>query len=195
MRILKLTAVSCSPAIATVYSNRKNKELYFNVKHGSQGSDLWAYSCELNKDYFKPDSASAELKMDADNYVIIPVKKNGQLVTDKKDNTLYMVTIDHNQNHKHDLLLFWEIPNVNYTKVEYKLSGMVNCIGTGWSGKERGNICFKSPAPVLEVYGNAVLEWSAIDQDGNSLKQTISIVNGNVEVKPIECTLLNKKGE
>lgn len=195
MRVLKLTAVTSSPAIATVYNNRRNKELYFNIKHGSQGTELWAYSCELSKDFFAPETPSAELKLDQDNYVLIPVKKNGDLVKDKKGNALYMLTVDHNHNHRRDLLLFWEIPNVNYTDVGYSISGMANEIGKGWSGKDRGEYIFKSPAPVLEVYGDAVLEWHAQNKAGDTFKQTINIVNGNVEVKPVITTLAPIKKE
>lgn len=189
MRIIKLTGINSSPAIATVHRNHKSDNMYFNIKHGSQGENLWVYSCELNKSHFAPSALADELKLDNDNYVIIPVKKNGSVVKDKKDNTLYMITIDHNQNHKQDMLIFWEIPNVNYTEVTYKITGMANDIGHGWSGKERGEICFKSPAPVIEIYGNATLEWSGLDRDGNNIKQTITVINGAINIKPIETLL------
>lgn len=195
MRVQTLTAVTSSAAIATVYNNRRNKALYFNIKHGSQGTELWAYSCELSKDYFIPELPSDELKLDQDNYVLIPVKKNGSVVKDKKGNALYMLTVDHNHNHRRDLLLFWEIPNVNYIDVTYSISGMANEIGKGWSGKDRGEYVFKSPAPVLEVYGDAMLEWSAKNKNGDTFKQTISIINGNVEVKPVITVLAPNKKE
>lgn len=173
MKILKLTGTDIGPATAIVYKNKKTEVSYFNIKHGSNGENLWTYRFGLSKTYFSPESEDEILALTEDNYVIKPIKKDKLELKDGKGNIKYAVTKDHMENHRKDVVLFWEIPNKNYTDVTYEISGKCIELGKGISGKERENISYISPAPVLEIIGDVVLVWRAVDAEDRKIEQTI----------------------
>lgn len=174
MKIMKLTSMTIAAAVAVVHANKSKNRRYFNIRHGSSGKDLWVYVCGLDVNYFSPKNTSDALTLDADNYILTPVIRRKEPVKDIKDNVIYNITIDNMIHHKKDYLVFWEIPNKNYTTVTYTINGKCSEIGKGITGKERNDKIYSSPAPVLEIYGSCSLYWEGIDEAGNKDFQTIT---------------------
>lgn len=166
MKILLLRDNIVSPATAIVRKNKTANKLYFYIPHGTRLPGLFAYNMGVNYKDFAPKNENEELKLDGNNYIILPVRKDDKIVTDSNNNTIYYVAKDYNTSHSDDIILFWEIPNKKYTDVEFKVSGEVEVIAKGFSGKQRGTELYKSPAPVLEIYGDCQFEWSGKSDTG-----------------------------
>ena len=182
MKFMKLTAVKVEPVVAKIYYHKKNDKKYYNVKHGSNKStnnsnELWSYSFGLSKNDFPVTDGIPELLLSEDDYIISTVKKDGEIIKDRKGNVLYNISKDDNCMHKKDIILLWEIPNRNYTDVIYTTEGVCNILGEGVSGKERGDVMYCSPAPVIEILGDVTLTWNGVHNlDGvvNRVSQTIA---------------------
>lgn len=164
MRILTLTSEGIKPAVATVFKDKDKS--HYNIKHGSRGKDTHVLSYGLDKTFFDPvklDQSTYELK--DDNYILIPIKKDGIQVKDRNGNCLYSISIDNVRNHKKDAILILEIPNNNYTEVNFTTTGNVSVLGQGIIGKTRSDKLYSSPAPILEIYGDCVLTWTGKNGD------------------------------
>ena len=187
MKIVKLTWLSVESAKAQVYTSKKNGSMYFNIKHGSSGKQFGYWLARVSPRVSKPNEISEELILDKDNYVLRPTHRDDNVLTDKLGNVIYTIDIDYSTIHNRDLIVLWEIPNKNYTKVEYFVEGDVNIIGKATSGKDRGDKVYKSPAPVLEVYGDCVLSWLADNTEGVRIKQKVfyDYANGSWDITPI----------
>lgn len=195
--IRKLTAFITEPVVAKVYFHKKNSKQYYNVKHGSSSknanndSDLWSYSFGLAKNHFPVQDDVPELLLEGDDYIITTVKVNGESIKDKKGNVLYNISKDDNDVHKKDIILLWEIPNKNYIDVKYVAEGTCTILGEGISGKERGDVIYSSPAPVIEILGDVTLTWSGRYFDNNNGYKKVSQVikynyaNNSWDIKPI----------
>jgi len=171
MKIVKLTGLGIGSVTAQVYKNTKGK-MYFNISHGTKGKDLFVWKCGLRDGRFTPKSEGDTLELNDNNYIIRNVlDKNKQVMKDVNGNLLYNIDIDYMENHKNDLLVLWEIPNKNYKECRYTVTGDVDVIGEGKTGKIRGDKKFISPAPVLEIYGDCELVWSAVDKNNKGYKQ------------------------
>lgn len=188
MRLQKLTSLKILPVVAQVHKNKTNNSLYYNIKHGTHGEGLWMYSCGLYKPYFTPENEGDKLEMKDDNYIIKPVKKDNVILRDKKKNVVYNITIDLSETHKKDIIVFWEIPNKNYLEVSFKVSGLATLLGEGISGKERGEVLYSSPAPVIEVLGDCELYWTGKDIENKNISQTIKYdyAKGEWDIQPIK---------
>lgn len=168
MRILTLTSEGIGNAVATIFKNKDT--IHFNIKHGSSGRDLHVWSCGMDKKYFNPAKhQSSTFELTDDNYVLLPVRKNGEQLKDKNNNNIYSVSIDNVKNHKKDIILIWEIPNNKYTSVVFTINGDVSLLGEGVIGKTRNGVDYTSPAPVLEIFGVCKLTWSGIDEHNNTV--------------------------
>ena len=166
MLIKKLTVSVLKPVTAIVVKNKnknKNNELYFNIKHGGRGENLFTYTIGLDKHMFKPNATEDTLVMEDKDYILLPIYKNGMPMRDSRNNYMYYISKDQVDDHTTDYILLWEIPNKFYTDVTYTLKGNVKEIGIGINGRSRTNEIFKSPAPILEIFGNCELNWTAID--------------------------------
>jgi len=172
LKLINLTRNKIDTMVASVFVNKKGKE-YYNIKHGSYGDALWLWRANLDYSIFKPNDSS--ITLDGDDYSIYPIRNNGEIVKDGKGNVIYMVTKDNNHFHKKHILIFWEIPNDNYIDVVVKIKGDCDLLGTGYNGKERGEKSYISPAPIIEVHGDSVLEWCAKDNNGNYFKQIVTV--------------------
>jgi len=131
--------------------------------------------------------------LDDNKYTLTPYRSGGDICTDVLGNTNYSITLDYNTLHQRDLLVLWDIPNKNYIKVDYKVEGDSSKIGSGKNGRDRGDIVYVSPAPVIEIFGDAVLSWTGVTSDGTSHSQTSSYdyANGTWDIGRIKTT---KKG-
>ena len=175
MRVLKLTKDEVKPVIATVIENEKNKSLYFNVNHGMRGKGFWSIVHTLNFKFFVPRTKEDVCVLDADNYILKPIMRNKVTLKDKRNNPIYCISIDNNDTQRNDILLFWEIPNNNYTDVKFEHGINASLLGKGYSGKDRGDVVYISPYPVLEIMGDCDLTWSAIDSEGKTISQVINV--------------------
>lgn len=196
MMIRKLTAFITEPVVAKIYNHKKNGKMYYNVKHGSSSknasndSDLWSYSLGLAKNHFPVNEDVPELDLDGDDYIITTVKVNGEIMRDKKGNVLYNISRDKTDVHKKDIILLWEIPNKNYVDVKYVAEGTCTILGEGISGKERGDVIYSSPAPVIEILGDVTLTWTGRYYDNNTYKKVSQVIkynyaNNSWDIKPI----------
>lgn len=173
MYIQKYLDYQLSPAVAKFYNNSiKGKEFSeYTVDIGSTGKDLWKYFMKLGRTItndLTPDVK--EVVLDKNNYYIRPIRnKDGEAIKDKLGNIKYKIEEDPTDAFKNDIILFMEIPNKNYTDVEYKVTGSATVIAKAFVGKDRADITTKSPALVLEIIGNFALTYTAKDQDGNKV--------------------------
>ena len=190
MKVIKLTGNIIEPAVATATKFRNSNKIYYTLYNGSIGKDLWCYKIGLDYRHFKPEDSSDILKLTDDNYFLRPVYNSGEVVKDKLDNTMYVLTIDHMDNHKKDVLLLWEIPNrFNYRNIEYKIDGVATELAIGYTGKVRSEVICKTPSPVLEITGDVTLSWTAEDDD-NHYSQVIkySYANSSWDINPTTIT-------
>jgi len=188
MRILKLTGNIISPAIAAATKFKNSDKMYYTLHIGSIGKDLWCYKIGLDFRHFKPKDSTDILTLSGSNHFIKPIFKNNEIIKDAMGNDMYVITIDHMDNHKNDILLLWEIPNkYNYTNIQYKLEGFVSELAIGYTGKVRSSLISKTPAPVLEITGDCSFSWSAED-DKSTYEQHIkySYAEKEWEINPIE---------
>lgn len=178
MKILKLTAYTLAPVEPVVYRT-KNNVSYYNIVVGTRDINHKRYIIKLNKHYFDPDTIE-NLTLNKDNYVLIPFLINGKIADgnelhkDSNGNPMYILSKDNETIHKKDILVFWEIPNIMYTDVKFNTSGYVEVIARASSGKTRQGKIYTSPYPVLEVFGDCRLSWSARDKNGCICRQDIT---------------------
>ena len=187
MKILKLTTSETNPATAIV-PNRSKDKMYFEIQHGSKGNALWMWTANLAYQQFSPKNMADTLILRGDDYFVKTLYKEGKPTEDKQGNINYLITTDNMHNHKKDILLLWEIPNVNNNAdIKYTISGMVSELGKGYTGRERGAVIGKAPAPVLEIIGDCTLSWTS-EKDGVVSTQTINYdyVKENWDIEPIK---------
>ncbi len=184
MKVIVVGSVTTRDVKTTIVGSDNKK--YHNVKHGSYERGFWAYSIGVSKKLCNPDVDKEPMSLTDDNYKLIPIKRDGNPVVDKKDNIMYYLADDMSDEHRDDYLVLWNIPNACYRDVKYEFTGNVNEIGKGYNGKIRDNTQYISPSPVLEVVGPAVLRWSGITLNGDTVKQKIVFDNSNWIIEPIE---------
>lgn len=196
MKLKKLGIDGLRPVIPVVYE--KNNNIYFNVTHGTKGYGLWMIKMSVDSRFYKPDNKNVKLELIGDDFNIktirVASKEDNQTLVplkDSKDNYIFTITKDQASIHKHDLVLFWDVPNFKYHDFDYKLYGYVSQLALGFNGKDRQEMVYKSPAPVLEITGNATLLWSAKDNNNETIGQIINIKPGN----SIETNITNFTGE
>lgn len=165
MRICKITNNEVKSVVARTVKSKDDK-LYYNISFGSKGckknNKLWELYMLLDVKYFKPETIQDTMVLDQDNYSLRPFKnKDGEVIKDKMNNDLYVLTQDDASFNKRDVLLFWEIPNFNESKVNYKIEGNHTVIGEGRLGRERGKMTYSSPAVVVELIGDCILSWES----------------------------------
>lgn len=176
MRVMLLTAEQAGPARATVIVNPQSGKLYYNIWHGLRSLGFWAYVCTLNHKHFAPRTRDDVIELDKNNYALKPVMKKGDCLKDSRDNELYCICVDEDDlSHRKNILLFWEIPNINYINVKFNTTANAALLGEGSYGKHRGKTHYISPYPVLEIMGDCTLEWSAEDIQGNKITQKIDV--------------------
>jgi len=172
---------------AITYKRSENVR-YFNIVHGNKGAMFGYWLARINKHIAQPVNDNDIYTFTGNNYTLVPYRHSDGVSTDKLGNTIYSVSSDNGTEHIRDIILFWEIPNRSYVKVDYKISGSVTEIGKGYTGRDRGEHVFKSTAPILEVFGDCTLEWTAVDLDGLTYTQTITYVHesGSWDVQVIK---------
>lgn len=169
MKILSLQDFKISNATAIVRKNKDNNKMYFYIPHGTRAKDLFCYNMAMSYRDFIPNSEHDTLELKDDDYIIAPVIRDNSTLKDRLGNTIYCISKDSNKVHANDIILFWKIPNKKYTNVELKVEGDVDIIATGYAGKLRGDVLYKSPAPVLEIFGDCYCKWTALDMDGKTV--------------------------
>lgn len=136
---------------------------YFNILHGSDQQGYYQYKIFLDNAVFK-DVALAKkdgYQLVDKNYLIRPIYRNSELMMNHDKDCLYTLTKDENGHLHNSTLVLWEIPNFLYKDVKYKvISGYVVTIGKGKNGIERNGVKYTSPAPVIEIMGDVVIEWT-----------------------------------
>jgi len=172
MKILRLTDSVVTNAEADIYVDPLTKHKYFNLAHGTKGPATWKWYAGVDPSYF--DKEGVTLVFDRDSYNLAPIYKAGKPVSDKKGNLCYNVIIDNDPSHRKDVVLLWSIPARTYTNVEYSISGSAQEIGLGVFGKSRGINSIIIPAPVVEIFGNCTLTWSAMNSDNVTIMQSIT---------------------
>lgn len=160
--------------------------MFYNIKHGGQGENLFMYTIGLNKKLFSPEAMSDTIELDDNTYILLPVYVDKKHKQDSKGNYLYFISIDHMDNHKEDYIILWEIPNKLYTEVTYTINGDASELGSGISGRSRGSTNYTSPSPVLEIYGECELCWTGVNANGIKHKQIISFKNGDWNIGAIK---------
>jgi hypothetical protein len=173
MRILNLNTFGVSNAIAKAMFNKKNAKLYFNIILGFRGYEYKMYTLYLSQRHFKAKKSMEELELKDNNYILQPIKINGELQKDTHNNPIYCIYCNDVNNYKKDIILIWEIPNKLYTNVKYEIKGDVTKLAEASYGQERDGVNYISPIPVLEIFGDCELTWSGIDKHSVKVGQII----------------------
>ncbi len=178
MKIISLGSQGLKKVKTVVITSKSNAK-YHNVRHGSHQSGFWAYTLGVSNRLHKVNDDEDKVELIDDNYILLPIKRNGKQIIDGRGNGMYYLDSDNIDEHTNDYIVLWNIPNNFYKDVKYEVSKNVLELGVGFSGKVRGDDIYISPSPLLEVTGNAVLRWTGVDKDGNKLKQVIKF-NGDI---------------
>ena len=189
MKLLRLTYLATEEVKAQAFKSNNKESMHYAVKHGTDGSNFGYWLGRISKKVSEPDNISDVFTLKGNNFILLPVKRDSEILRDKLGNIVYTIGIDFNTMHQKDIILYWEIVNKNYNTIEYSISGDVSEIGKGYNGKDRGDIVYKSPAPVLEIYGNCTLNWTAVDVLGDEYTQEIVYHDNDWDVKPITKTV------
>lgn len=171
MRFTKISGTSTS-TVSTVLHKAGNKS-YHNVKHGSYGKGLWKWSIGMKSDIF-PVVDNKTLTLDQDNYILIPVKRNNATSKDGIGNTMYNISTDEMLSHKNDIIALWEPDAVNINDFEYTITGCIEEIGKGYTGKTRNDRTIKIPTPIFEITGSCDIKWEGIGPNNVKHSQHIS---------------------
>jgi hypothetical protein len=194
LKIVKLSTAETTTVTAVVPSRKKQDKLSYEIQHGSRGNTLWMWTANLSYQHFNPKGIADTLELTGDNYFLKTLYKDGNPTSDKQGNINYLITTDNMHNHKKDILLLWEIPNINNDKeLEYTTSGMVSELGLGFTGRERGSAIGRTAAPVLEIVGDCTLTWTT-RSDTHIISQTIKYdyVKSNWDIEPIKKVEIQK---
>jgi len=163
MRITRLTGSLISPAVADIFINRKTEVVHHNLSHGTKSTGCWKWFAGLSHEHF--DLANEPYTLDGDSYVLLPVKKNGLILKDAKGNVCYNIGIDSDPSHVNNILVLWTPAERAYSDVVVDVSGSCEIVGHGKNIANRTNR-ESSPAPVVEIYGDADLYWTGKRADG-----------------------------
>ena len=173
MRFLELNLTGFKTPEATTYI-RCGDRVYFNYRFGLKRYGFSEYRLTFSYKDFKPNSITDVMTLDKDNYIILPITKNDKDQYNKNNQKLYCVYEDKSKSHTKDTILFWEIPNRNYTNIEYRLEGDVSLLAQASTGLVRNEKTFKTPILMLDVYGSCELHWEANNYLGDKVSQTIT---------------------
>jgi len=176
MKIVKLTTAEVKSVTCHAYSKYDDNGSIFRrytIRHGTMGKGFGYWLLPVMGNISIPEANDSVIELNNDYYTLINRKISGAS-KDILGNDMYSLSRDFSTLHRKDLIVLWDIPNKNYTDVGYTINGDVELIGTGYNGKIRGEHTYKSPAPVLEVFGDCNMEWYATDKEGNKLTQKIA---------------------
>lgn len=187
MRILNLTTFGISTATARSTWNKKNLRYYYNITLGFRGYEYKIYTIYLSHRHFKSEKNMEVLELTDNNYVLQPIKENGKIQKDNHGNPMYCIYCSDINNYKRDIVLIWEIPNKLYTDIMYEIKGDVRQLAEATYGQEREGKIYKSPIPVLEIFGDCELTWSGIDNHSLKVGQVIkyNYVLDQWDMKPL----------
>ena len=177
MKFRKINNIQITNAIAYARRSKAHPDtLYYNIVMGSEGEGFYPYYICLASKYFKPSTLTDTLELSDNNYTIQLIKdKDKQPRLYKDGKKIFSVYKSNGYSYPNDTLLIWEIPNVKYTNVKYTLTGCVEKLEEGGGiGKERNGVKYYSPSVLLEIYGDCKLEWSALNEQGLPIKQTVT---------------------
>lgn len=197
MYFKKISLYDLSQPEATVFKNKKTGDLFYNLRLGTTGDGTWEYVLLFDKRTYIPTNVSDKLVLDGNNYIIKPLKTKDQegkhqLIKDGQDNVQYIVSEDGSSFHKKDLILVWELPNRNFTKIDYNIKGSHNILATAITGKERNGKTYVSRIVLAELLSDCELHWEGEQDTGDILEQTISF---KYETGQFTINLIKSKGE
>jgi len=172
MKIIKIAGTETQYVSTEIFTSNRD-EKFHNIKHGTYGKALWMLSLSLCSKTF-PVILDTTLELIDDNYILKQIFGKGhQPVKDSRGNELYVVKQDNMAHHRNDVLVLWEPVFTDIVKLSYTISGKVNEIGVGYTGKSRIGKEVVIPVPMLEVIGDCTLSWIGNDIDGNTYTQVI----------------------
>ena len=138
---------------------------HHNVKHGMKAPGFVAVQLGVSDDILDASEQKTPAVLSDDNYVLMPIFRGNEHKVDGRGNHLYYIAEDVDSTSADGVIVLWDIPNLKYTNVEYVISGNVDELAVGSSGKIRSGTKYSSPSPLLEITGNATLRWSGIAGD------------------------------
>lgn len=171
MKFLELNLTGLHTPVAKVI--RWNNKLYFNYIFGLKRPGFAQYTLAFDAKEFKPKDEEDKLELNGSDYIILPIKRNNVSVSDRHGNVVYCAYRDRIKAHMRDIVLFWEIPNYNYTNIEYTISGDAWKMAEASSGVVRPSGITKIFMPVINIYGNTVLTWTALNSENKVVTQEV----------------------
>lgn len=159
MKILRLTTDGLLEPL-TAQPIEKNDTIYYNIFHGSK--TCWEFRCAVDSRIATP-KINKDLILKEDHFIFRYLKdKDDKEILDQVGNKYIVISKNSDPSHKLDTLLFWDIEHP-VTNIEFTINGFANEIGRGYNGTET----IKSPAPVLEIYGDCELSYTGQINDKN----------------------------
>lgn len=176
MKLIALLDHKIEPLIANVFKTKQNR-LYYSLKLGDYNvkNVSKTYHFTIDAKMAKPTSETDTLRLDGNNYEITPIKSHGEKLVNGRGEQVYNITSTRNSIMDKDLLVCWFIPAKRCIpgSTIYTIEGDVTQISEAVNAKERDGVIFATPIPIIEIYGNCVLNWSSVNVDGRKLGQKI----------------------
>lgn len=194
MKIVTITSDGVVPAIAKVTKNKKNSNMYYNLRLGNYairpvGSPPNILPIGISKDIAVPTTFKDRLLLDRDDYVLLPIVKGGNHITNKAGSYLYYLDTSETAPLK-EMLAIVSVPMYNFTDVTISQDGMVNEIARGYSIKMVGDITYSSPQILFELFGKGTIKWRGVNSQG--IHEQVINVSSSMEITINPITTIEK---
>lgn len=168
MKILQLTKEGVETVFTRIVTNKKNSKKYHNLKHGSKRNGGWIWSASMDNRFFKLHMGE-RIPLDANDYLLKEIKKDGITLTDANDNILY--SISKTRHFSNDIMVLWKCDYNNFINISYDLSSSIKLLGVSRNISELGEVL---EMPVFLVNDICSMLWYGKDiRDNKKYQQLI----------------------
>lgn len=172
MKLIKLVGDVVKPVLAEPYTNKETGTKHFNIIIGSEKDIGHRRHIKLDTSIFGNPIIDKSFELIDNDYIIKPINK--------KSDFNYVLSKDNSDIHKNDVLLIWELPNINQDKTEIEIKGNYDKLLETKYVKRRKDKKYGSPILVLELMSDCVLSTTI---DG--VKTSIKFIYKTTEFKKV----------
>lgn len=163
MKLIKLVGDEVKPVYADPYTNPKTGTKHFNIIIGSNKDIAHRRHIKLDSNIFGNPILDKSFELIDNDYIIKPIYNKSNNSTFN-----YVLSKDNSEVHKNDVLLIWELPNVNQENTETEIKGVYDKLLETTYVKRRQDKRFESPILVLELMSDCTLSMTI-----NGVKKTL----------------------
>ena len=172
MKLIKLVGDVIKPVLAEPYINKETDTKYFNILIGSVKDKCYSRYIKLDTSVFGNPIINKSFELIDDDYIIKPINNKSEFN--------YVLSKDNSDIHKNDVLLIWELPNINQDKTEVDIKGTYDILLETKYVKRRKDKKYSSPILILELMSDCVL---SVTIDG--VRSSIKFIHKTSEFKRI----------